>query len=89
MMMMMMRTKLLINNRNAVIMMLLFLQLDLIGHNIINIIHEEDQQMMLNQLMPKSFLVGSNDEILFPDDMESKEKVAEALANERRSFNVR
>ncbi|XP_013140025.1 PREDICTED: hypoxia-inducible factor 1-alpha-like isoform X2 [Papilio polytes] len=66
-----------------------YTELDLIGHNIINIIHEEDQQMMLNQLMPKSFLVGSNDEILFPDDMESKEKVAEALANERRSFNVR
>ncbi|KPI96160.1 Neuronal PAS domain-containing protein 2, partial [Papilio xuthus] len=64
-------------------------RLDLIGHNIINIIHEEDQQKMLGQLLPKSFLLGPNDEILFPEDPESKERVTEALRNERRYFNIR
>ncbi|XP_013179532.1 PREDICTED: nuclear receptor coactivator 3-like isoform X2 [Papilio xuthus] len=66
-----------------------YTELDLIGHNIINIIHEEDQQKMLGQLLPKSFLLGPNDEILFPEDPESKERVTEALRNERRYFNIR
>ncbi|XP_045542135.1 hypoxia-inducible factor 1-alpha [Papilio machaon] len=66
-----------------------YTELELIGHNIINIIHEEDQQMMLEQLIPRSYLLGPHDEILFPEDPESKEKVAEALRNEKRSFNIR
>ncbi|KPJ09224.1 Hypoxia-inducible factor 3-alpha [Papilio machaon] len=66
-----------------------YTELELIGHNIINIIHEEDQQMMLEQLIPRSYLLGPHDEILFPEDPESKKKVAEALRNEKRSFNIR
>lgn len=45
--------------------------------------------MLREQLMPKSYLLGSNGELLIPDGPDGKEKVADALAREKRRFIVR
>ncbi|XP_031767389.2 aryl hydrocarbon receptor nuclear translocator-like protein 2 isoform X2 [Galleria mellonella] len=63
--------------------------LELLGHNILNIIHEDDREMMREQLMPRSDLLGSNGELLVPDEPNGRQMVAAALASDKRRFIVR
>lgn len=54
-----------------------------------NIIHEDDRELMRDQLMPKRHMLGPNGELLVPDEPEGKRLVAEALSSEKRRFIVR
>ncbi|KAM3968449.1 juvenile hormone resistance protein II [Aphomia sociella] len=66
-----------------------YTELELLGQNVFNIIHEDDRELMKEQLMPKSHLLGPNGELLVPDEPNAKLKVAETLANDKRRFIVR
>ncbi|KOB72960.1 Methoprene-tolerant homolog-2, partial [Operophtera brumata] len=50
------------------------LQLDLLGQNILNLTHEDDRQMLKDQLMPKSQKLGTNGELLMPEEAEGRQK---------------
>nr|XP_013189069.1 unnamed protein product [Amyelois transitella] len=66
-----------------------YTELELLGQNIFNVVHEDDRQMMRDYFMPKSHLLGANGELLIPDEPNGKKLVAEALASEKRRFIVR
>ncbi|KAJ0183930.1 hypothetical protein K1T71_000353 [Dendrolimus kikuchii] len=66
-----------------------YTEIDLLGQNIINIIHEDDRHMLKTQLIPNSQILGPNGELLIPDGPDGQEKIAEALAREKRQFIVR
>ncbi|KAL0902324.1 hypothetical protein ABMA27_000221 [Loxostege sticticalis] len=66
-----------------------YTELDLLGQNVFNIIHEDDRELMRDQLMPKRHMLGPNGELLVPDEPEGKRLVAEALSSEKRRFIVR
>ncbi|CAG9782130.1 unnamed protein product [Diatraea saccharalis] len=66
-----------------------YTELDLLGQNIFNLIHEDDRQLMRDMLMPKPHLLGPNGELLVPDEPEGKNKVAELLAHDKRRFIIR
>lgn len=54
-----------------------------------SITHVEDQQTLKDNLMPKSYMLGSNGELLVPDEPDGVQKISEALAEEKRQFVVR
>ncbi|XP_063837408.1 circadian locomoter output cycles protein kaput-like isoform X1 [Ostrinia nubilalis] len=64
-------------------------ELDLLGQSVFNVIHEDDRQLMRDQLMPKKHMLGPNGELLVPEETEGKKKVADELANEKRRFIIR
>lgn len=64
-------------------------QLDLLGQSIFNITHEDDRQMLKEQLMPKTQILGPNGELIAPVERDGKQRVAKALASEKRRFIVR
>ncbi|XP_068624386.1 uncharacterized protein [Battus philenor] len=64
-------------------------ELDLIGQNIFDVIHEEDRQLLRDQLLPRSDILGPNGELLIPDEPDGKQKLEEALTREKRSFVIR
>ncbi|CAG4939928.1 unnamed protein product [Parnassius apollo] len=66
-----------------------YTEMDLIGESIFNFIHEEDHQMLREQLMPKSCLLRPNGELLIPESPDAEQKVADILAKERRRFIIR
>nr|QLH55914.1 methoprene-tolerant protein 2 [Chilo suppressalis] len=66
-----------------------YTELDLLGQNVFNLIHEGDRQLMKDMLMPKPHMLGPNGELLVPDEPEGKNKVAEMLASEKRRFIIR
>lgn len=69
--------------------MLIFWQVELLGQNILNFTHEDDRQMLREQLIPRSQHFGTNGELLMPEEEEGIQKVEQALANEKRRFIVR
>ncbi|XP_077301658.1 uncharacterized protein LOC143922307 [Arctopsyche grandis] len=62
-------------------------KIDLLGYNIINLIHNEDVEMLKYQLMPKTIPMGPNNQLLLPLKLiNNPEKL---MKDERRSFYAR
>ncbi|CAH2103878.1 unnamed protein product [Euphydryas editha] len=66
-----------------------YTELELLGQNIFSIIHKDDHQLLAEELFPKSCTLSSNGQLLIPKEKDAENKVAEDLANERRSFIIR
>lgn len=66
-----------------------FVQLELLGQNVFSIIHKDDHQLLAEQLFPKSCTLSSNGQLMIPKENGTEKKVAEDLANEKRSFTIR
>ncbi|XP_038216878.1 aryl hydrocarbon receptor nuclear translocator-like protein 1 [Zerene cesonia] len=64
-------------------------ELELLGQSIYSYVHEHDHALLREQLMPQNTMLGSNGELLIPEDPEGKKRIAEELRNERRSFIIR
>lgn len=71
-----------INNNNL-------FQLELLGKSIYSLVHEDDQELLRSQLLPRSQALGIHGELLVPNDQEGRQKVAQVLANEKRRFIIR
>lgn len=65
------------------------MQVELLGQNILNIIHEDDHQLLREQIYPRSCTLGSNGELLLPRESEAEKKVMKSLINEKRNFILR
>ncbi|XP_059054469.1 hypoxia-inducible factor 1-alpha-like [Achroia grisella] len=66
-----------------------YTELELLGHNILNIVHEDDRELMKEQIMPQPHMLGINGELLVPNEPNASQKIAEALASDKRRFMVR
>ncbi|OWR51919.1 methoprene-tolerant protein-2 [Danaus plexippus plexippus] len=64
-------------------------EVELLGQNILNIIHEDDHQLLREQIYPRSCTLGSNGELLLPRESEAEKKVMKSLINEKRNFILR
>ncbi|CAH0716048.1 unnamed protein product, partial [Brenthis ino] len=64
-------------------------ELDLLGQNVFSIVHNDDHQLLRDQLYPRSCALTSKGELSIPKEIDAEKKIAEALANERRSFIIR
>lgn len=63
--------------------------MELLGHNILNIVHDDDKLILRENLIPPSHFLGHNGELLIPDGPDGKQKIGEALAREKRQFVIR
>ncbi|XP_022121550.2 aryl hydrocarbon receptor nuclear translocator-like protein 1 [Pieris rapae] len=66
-----------------------YTELDLLGNNIYNYVHESDHAVLREQLTPPYYMLGTNGQLLIPDEPDGKKKIAEELVNEKRSFIIR
>ncbi|KAI8430986.1 hypothetical protein MSG28_001079 [Choristoneura fumiferana] len=64
-------------------------ELELLGFNISTITHEDDHNMLLDQLRPRSQTLGDHGELVIPDQPDGKLLAAKRLAAEKRQFFIR
>ncbi|XP_041986506.1 aryl hydrocarbon receptor nuclear translocator-like protein 1 isoform X2 [Aricia agestis] len=66
-----------------------YTELELLGQNIFNIVHEGDHMLLREQLLPMTCMLGNNGELLLPEGPDAQKRVADLLANDKRAFIIR